>query len=160
MLHCIFVVTYMFVCNMLHIKKASSSALQHQQHPCIAAEISGIQMYNSAAFHYWLSPIRRVGCQPTCYRRGTKTDVFTDLGYCLLAVRVHLPDFSIPTFLPPLKRCPHAMHLYRCTFLRFPSFFTMGELHTGHFLFIMFFYSQIRKLTEYQFKCIANSTCF
>ena len=34
---------------------------------------------------------------------------------------------------PPLKRRPQTMHLYRWTLLRFPSFFTMGELHVGHF---------------------------
>ena len=97
-LHGFFIDTYMFVCYMLHIKKTSCAAFQRQQHPAIASKIRDIQMYNSAAFDSWLLPIERDGRQPTCYRRETKSGVFTDLEYCLLAMQVHIPYFFLGYF--------------------------------------------------------------
>ena len=68
---------------------------------------------------------------------------------------------SFVMFRPPLKRYPHTMHLYRCTLLRLPSFFTMGELQAGHFLVhnaILDF--QKGKDTEYQLEGHTISTRF
>ena len=70
----------------------AASAFQSQQHSCIAPKIRGVEMYHTASFDPRLFPAERNGGKPTCHGRSTETCSFTDLGYCLLAVQVHLPD--------------------------------------------------------------------
>lgn len=86
------VITDVLVCDMLHVKQSAASAFQSQQHSCIAPQIGGVEMYHSASFDSGLFPAERNGGKSTCHGRGTDTCGFTDPGYCLLAVQVHLPD--------------------------------------------------------------------